>query len=714
VLEFKREISMLVSRSFRVALLAGTAIFAAPALAQTASPPSDPAVVPPPVAKPAGTKRVYVPADFARFAPKTAYDMLVQVPGFTIRTSRDQERGLGQANENVLINGERINNKNYGGGDAGAVDELHRVPAADVERIEIVDAAALGIAGLSGQVANVIVKKGKKSSGQFEWRPSFRAHYAKPDLLRGSVSYSGKTGPVDYTLSIKNQTGRGAFGGPIVITDGVGTVTERRNEIYHEEDTLLTFQSKFKVDGPGSSVGNLTLGYTPYWINLHQWDTREFVSGDHGARDTTQTLSGSYYDINADYEFALGPGRLKLIALDHHDHEPFITTQVTHFDSEPLDDGVRFSRNSLIDERIGRGEYHWKSGKNDWQVSFERAYNSLNQRGGLSILNADGTFEEVDFPEGSGKVTEIRYEGIATLSRPLSPKLDLQVAAGAEQSTLDRVDDLLPARKFFRPKGSLTLGWRPAAGWDASLKIRRRVGQISFYDFLAQPKLVQDRENAGNPDLVPPQSWEFETEVGKELGAWGKTRVRTWFYKVDDIVDVIPLANHTEGVGNLPHATRIGLESTSTFNFDPIGWTGAKLDLQAGFEKTSVKDPLTGEKRPISGVQNRWISLSLRHDVPHTKLAWGIDGNYGHMTKNYFLTEVFRSWEGPNFVDLYVEDKDVFGLTVRATVGNVLNARHRWTRYVYEDWRDSSPVAFIQRNNQLIGPIFSLQVKGTF
>jgi len=51
---------------------------------------------------------------------------------------------------------------------------------------------------------------------------------------------------------------------------------------------------------------------------------------------------------------------------------------------------------------------------------------------------------------------------------------------------------------------------------------------------------------------------------------------------------------------------------------------------------------------------------------------------------------------------------------VRATVGNVLNGRHRWTRFVYEDWRDTSPVSFIQKNNQLIGPIFAFRVTGTF
>jgi hypothetical protein len=705
---------MFVLRSLRVALLAGTAIFAAPALAQESAPPSDPAVVPPPVAKPAGTGRVYVPADFARFAPKTAYDMLVQVPGFTIRTSREQERGLGQANENVLINGQRIANKNYGGGDAGAVDELQRIPASNVERIEIVDAASLGIAGLSGQVANVIVAKQKKSSGQFEWEPDFRAHYSKPNLFRGSVSYSGSSGPVDYTLSVRDQSGRGAFGGPIIITDPNGVITERRNEIYHSESDTVTFQGKFKIDGPGSSVGNLTLGYSPYWGPEHIRDRRDLVNGDDAARTTVQSLKGWYYDVNADYQFALGPGRLKLIGLQHRDHEPLEVTQVMTFDSGADPDGVRFTRNSHIQETIGRAEYGWKTGKNDWQLSFERAYNLLDQKGGLFELDPSGVFNEVDFPEGTGRVTEVRYEGIATLSRPLTANLDLQIAGGAELSWLDRVDDENPARKFFRPKGSVNLGWRPAPTWDASLKLRRKVGQISFYDFLAQPKLSQDRENAGNPDLVPPQSWEIEGEIGHELGPWGKTRVRVWEYLVDDIVDVIPLKDHSEGIGNLPHATRFGVESTSTFNFDPIGWTGAKLDAQLGFEKTSVKDPLTGKKRPISGVQDRWVSLSLRHDIPHTKLAWGIDGSYGHMTKNYFLTEVFRSWEGPNFVSVYVEDKDVFGLTVRAQVGNVLNARHRWTRYVYEDWRDSSPVAFIQRNNQLIGPIFSLSVKGTF
>jgi len=164
---------MLVLRS----ILLATAALALPAMASAQAPGAPPAVA----------KRVYTPADFARFAPKTAYDMLAQVPSFTIRTTDTSVRGLGQAQENVLINGERIANKS-----GGAVDQLQRISAGNVERIEVLDAASLGIAGLSGQVANVILKSATTSSGQFEWNPSWRAHYAKPEWLGGSVSYSGK------------------------------------------------------------------------------------------------------------------------------------------------------------------------------------------------------------------------------------------------------------------------------------------------------------------------------------------------------------------------------------------------------------------------------------------------------------------------------------------------------------------------------------------
>ncbi|HEV8407916.1 MAG TPA: TonB-dependent receptor plug domain-containing protein, partial [Sphingomicrobium sp.] len=282
-------------------LLAGAAlIMSAPTFAKAMAPDDSAAA---PQGSPATSgKRVYTLADFARFAPRTAYDMLNQVPGFTIQTVDTSNRGLGQASENVLINGQRIANKS-----GGAVDQLQRTPASSVDRIEIVDAASLGIAGLSGQVANVILKATKKASGQFEYDANARTNFTKPELLGGSLSFSGKEGPVDYTFSVKNSYGRGGIGGPIWIYDGNHILTETRNEVFHSEYEEANMQAKFSISGPGSAVGNFTLGYTPYWNPVHLRDTRIEADKEQRSRTDVEQLAGYMGDVNGDYQFALGP-----------------------------------------------------------------------------------------------------------------------------------------------------------------------------------------------------------------------------------------------------------------------------------------------------------------------------------------------------------------------------------------------------------------------
>ena len=82
-----------------------------------------------------------------------------------------------------MINGERVADKS-----GGAIARLQNVPASDVTRIEIVSAATLGIAGLTGQIANVILKAASTAVGNFEWKPTARPYYAMPSPLRGSIS----------------------------------------------------------------------------------------------------------------------------------------------------------------------------------------------------------------------------------------------------------------------------------------------------------------------------------------------------------------------------------------------------------------------------------------------------------------------------------------------------------------------------------------------
>ncbi|HSG34379.1 MAG TPA: TonB-dependent receptor plug domain-containing protein, partial [Sphingomonadaceae bacterium] len=197
---------------------------------------------------------VYTPEDFARFAPRNVLDMLAQVPGFTIR-SGSQGRGLGQTNDNVLINGERVASKSD-----GIFEQLRRITPERVVRIEIVDGSTLGIPGLSGQVANVITKGGA-ISGQFEYRIQWRPKYAKPSYFGGNISVSGSSDDFEWSLAYNHGNGRGAAAGPGYITDGLGNITEHRDIYLHFEGEFPSLSGRVKWTSPGGTIVNANANY---------------------------------------------------------------------------------------------------------------------------------------------------------------------------------------------------------------------------------------------------------------------------------------------------------------------------------------------------------------------------------------------------------------------------------------------------------------------
>ncbi|MDP8913372.1 MAG: TonB-dependent receptor, partial [Pseudomonadota bacterium] len=551
-------------------------------------------------------------------------------------------------------------------------------------------------------------------SGQFSYQPEFRAHYADPRFTRGDVSVSGTKGPVEYTLSLQNQSSRSAAGGPTLIATGTGDPIEFREDVFTANFDQPTLSGQFKIDGPGSSLGNLNLLYRRVYFRYEERSERDRVATADQLRLVSLREQGYNYEIGGDYEFALLGGRLKFIGLNRYSDRPFAQTVRTSFADGARDVGSRFAQDGETKELIGRAEYRWKTGKTDWQLSGEAAYNSLDNVSRLFILDRVGEFVEIPFPAGTGKVSEDRYESLLTVSRPLSDAVTAQLVAGGEYSTLVQKGPGGKSRSFFRPKGSLSISAKLTPTFSANFKAIRRVGQLDFGQFLARVFLDNENENAGNPDLVPSQQWRFELELAKNLGAYGQTKVNLVAAFFEDLVDIIPIGATGESPGNIDKARAYAIDWTSTFQLDPLGLRGAKINLRTLVQFSRVKDPLTGESREISGFTDRLIDFGYRHDIPKTDWAYGANANYSHNALSYRLNEVGRQFEGPVFAGVFVEHKNVLGLTVRATAGNLLNARSRWDRVVYAGRRNTAPIDFVETRNRLIGPIFSFSIRGTF
>jgi hypothetical protein len=334
-----------------------------------------------------------------------------QVPGFTIRDA-PQERGLGEASANVLLNGRRISGKSE---DVGA--QLNRIPARNVVRIEIRDGATLNVPGLSGQVANIITRA-TGMSGQFSWSPEIRAYNTNPVINRVNLSVTGTQGPLEYTLGVENQSGASGADGPTAIFGPTGTLVETRDDVVTSTAEQPRISGRFVIEGPGSSVGSISLSYRQFHFNYEEIGQRRGPGQVDRTRSLVSQVDGHQYDVGGDFDFAVGSGRLKLIALNRVKHEPVVQTATTDFANLSPRIGSRFSTAGDESERIGRAEYRWRRGGADWQVSAEAAFNSLDSISQLLILRPSGVFEPVPFG-GPARVEEDRYQLIASYGRPL-------------------------------------------------------------------------------------------------------------------------------------------------------------------------------------------------------------------------------------------------------------------------------------------------------
>lgn len=656
-----------------------------------------------------GDAQVFEPAYFAQFAPRNALDMVDRIPGFSISGGNDQgQRGLGQATQNVIVNGERLSSKSE-----SVRDQLRRIPATDVVRIEILDGNATSIPGLTGQVANVVYTS-NGASGQFEWTTGFRPHNTEAQLFGGEISVIGSSGALDYTVSLSNENNRFGADGPVSITDRDGALIENQYSKLSGKFDNPKISTALSYDFGGDVTANLNLSYGSDFFSRREPETAIDSAGVTRTREALIEEDGPEYELGGDIQFPFGPGSLKLILLERFERDNYSSTVIDRLSEDSPPRGFRFEQTNGAGERIGRLEYDWKLWGGDWQLSGEAAFNRLDRRSRLFELAPGGEFVLLAFPQGNGGVTEDRYDASLSISRSLSSTLSVQVIGAMEFSTIEQTGFAANSRSFKRPKGSFAATWKPRDDFDISVTLAKRVSQLSFGDFLASVSLNNDNQNGGNNELVPYQSYNVEIEANKTFGAWGSLKLearKAWF---EDFIDWFPLPGGGEARGNIGDADRLHLQANATINLDPLGFRGARVDLEVVKRDMNVIDPFTGLNRPFSYDQEGSFEIDFRHDVPGTDWAWGANLDHFDQAPYARRFEIGREWEGKVFGSLFIEHKDVLGLTVRARANNLLGARDYFRRTVFDGPRPEGAVRFEEYRSRRIGPIFRLTVSGDF
>ncbi len=242
----------------------------------------------------AARRSLYVPADFARFAPKNVLDMLNHDAGLRDRRATTEGPGpwpgerqcADQRRAAVASKSETI------------FDRLARIPAAKVERIEIVDGATLGMPGLLGP------GRQHHHQGRRDQRPVRMARRVPPGYAAHELSSAAKFRSAAPTAQASNtrcrwqsaqhrpRRGRRAVTRSPTATMCCSSTANGASVEFNDE--LPRSPATLKWDGPGSSVGNFNANYQPRPTSTsHSDEERDLVTGGDDCCATTTTQAAA-------------------------------------------------------------------------------------------------------------------------------------------------------------------------------------------------------------------------------------------------------------------------------------------------------------------------------------------------------------------------------------------------------------------------------------
>ncbi|HEY8616316.1 TonB-dependent receptor [Phenylobacterium sp.] len=647
-------------------------------------------VAPQPPAAPERGVIAYPPSFFAEAAPTSAYDMVIRLPGFTFDKGQTV-RGLAGSGGNVLIDGAPPVSKN------DALDEtLKRIPAATVERIELIRGGAPGV-DMEGRsiMANVVRRQGSGFRGavmpgsyfiydgrtllglrgEFQWRwPGGRSAelaqvYGKgpsDDLGDGHRTRYGPTGAVILRSDVDadgqglRQWTTGAyetpFAGGRARINGAFMLTPASVEIYD------------RIQG-----GGLEYEY-------NKIDRLQAELGGRFTRPLTERLSMEavafqQWNNNKTYVRFEAPGLVRRFVLDRETTESVGRLHLRH----------RFSP----------------------RVSLEAGVEgALNQLDSETELNINGA--AVFLPAANVQVEETRGEVFARGTWRPSPRLTVEGGVRQEGSTVTSEGDVVLEKTLTYTKPRLALTWAPDAATQVRLRLEREVGQLNFDDFVASQSVGSlGVIVVGNPDLVPQQAWVAEAAVERRF--WGSAAVvlTARHFEIKDTVDRgpartaageiirdpvtgLPLADRPENIGK---GTKDELQASVSFPLDRFRIRAAQLKAQSTWRRTEVTDPLTGEKREISLVHPVDWTLNFSQDLPALKATWGIDVSGAFRERAYRLTEVETKKQSAWTV-VYGEYKPRPDWIIRLEAQGATLRNVKRIREVYRGARDPSRLAF--------------------
>jgi hypothetical protein len=634
---------------------------------------------------------IYDAAYFARYAPRTALDIVQHVPGFQLDLGSTQNangnvdvRGFSGTAGNVVINGARPSSK------AETLDAtLQRIPAQRVVRVEVKSGEAFGsdYAGKS-QVANIILSQQAGIDADVSASASRRyTGYINTDISGSAIIRRGAS-----TINLAAATGRNRQleEGDDYVTDvltGEPIEFRRKHNSYFNRDPYLS--AAWALERASDKAVRLNVRWQPSTFHLFQSNVVTPSDGPVHDDNLIQRYRDPVLELGGDITRPLSGGAIKLVGLatrrKRNDLDAYIQRAGRIADDALVNGGFEQLVKARRNETIGR--LSWT--RSDlagfsFEAGAELAYNTLLSNVDYSETDENGNKVPIPLPGSNASVKEKRGEVYVSAGRTLSPTLRVDGGINYEFSHLTVSGDALADRSLQFLKPNLSLDWRPGGGWHAQASIKRTVAQLDFYDFISVADLSAQRVNGGNADLQPQRTWEFRATAEHPLLRDGLIKLSLGYDLVSMLQDRILILVDKVGLdspGNLGTGRRAFAELTVDTPLTPL-WSGLHLKVDATVQHSSVRDPIDGRWRQWSGFFPDWQwTASLRRDSG--RWSYGVDANDNQRTTFYRTDEFDSNFNGRPYATAFVEFRPRPQTALRLDVDNAFETSGERNRLIF-------------------------------
>lgn len=642
---------------------------------------------------------VYPPDYFAPFNPADAYDMVRRVPGFTIVEGDPEVRGFAGAVGNVLFDGKPPSSKQE-----SVEEQLKRMAAGSVERIELVRGATAGIdMGGHSVVVNVVRRVAATTRGAAviglvsanDARP-FPVASIEASRTRGERRLQG-------SLELDSEIDEDSGDGTIRKIAPDGETLERSARSNWEVAHSRAASGEFATPLAGGSF-SLNANYRREVTRIDT-DTMPVDSLDD-PQFVDERERSSNLEAGARYAHRIGGGlRLDALAIQRVGRLRALERATDGSDED------RFQESTRTSETIGRVVLKRERELLTLEASVEGALNRLKSN---ATLTENGGI--VPLPGSRADVEERRGEASVGATWKAGRRLVIESSLRAEHSTIESHGPLGQRDSFLFWKPRLAATYAIGKADQLRMHLQREVGQLDFTDYVASASLERGDVSAGARSLTPPQTWSASLAYEHHFWSDGAVVLTLEHQRIDDVIDRSVLVADGElfdVVANIGRGTRDLATIDLSVPLDRLHLNGILLTANVTYLRSKVVDPVTGRRRIISEDKPVEGEIRLSQDLMGGTLNWGVEVELAERKREYRFDRL-RTKHEQFRLGAHIEYRVSAAWRLRLEGSNLNGRMITEDRDEYDGLRSVAPLQEIERRSTKTTPTVRFTVRRAF